>query len=170
MRARIVAFVAILLFAFVFACRTSPDVTHDSGAEIVVDANVEAWNPNGIDWKPYDEGLALAKAENKHVCLVLFTTWCPHCKNYSHVFADPRLVERAKGFVMIRLDADANAEIANRYRLDGSYIPRTYFLDADGNVDLAADTGRAKYKYFFDEKHADDLLRAMDVASPHVRR
>ena len=153
---RVVALVALL------ACRTSPEATHDAG---VVDASVvEAWNPTAIDWKPFDEGLALAKARNKHVCLVLFTTWCPHCKNYSHVFADTRVVERSKDFVMIRVDADANDAVSRRYRLDGSYIPRTYFLDADGNVDVAADTGRAKYKYFFDEKNADELLHAMDIA------
>ena len=148
------------------ACRTSPDVSHDAGARVVADANAEAWNPSAIDWKPFDEGLALAKAENKHVCLVLFTTWCPHCKNYSHVFADPRLVERAKDFVMIRVDADASTEISRRYSPDGTYIPRTFILDADGNIERAAVSDHPRFKYFFDESRADSLLHAMDRVAP----
>ncbi len=159
MKATLVACVAVVAVA---CSRASPDITHDSGAPVAI----EAWNPNGIDWKPFDEGLALAKAENKHVCLVVFTTWCPHCKNYSHVFADPRLVERAKDFVMVRVDADANDTVSRRYRPDGGYVPRTFILDSDGNVVPTADSGHAKYKYFFDEKHADELLRAMAIVAP----
>jgi len=161
-----IAVVALMLIA----CRT--DVTSDSGptgttvtttvTTPVVDASVEAWNPKGIDWKPFDEGLALAKAENKHVCLVLSTTWCPHCKNYSHVFADPRLVKRAKDFVMIRVDADANEAVSRRYRPDGTYVPRTFILDADGNIETGAVSEHPRFKYFFDESRADSLLHAMN--------
>src|SRR5262249_54335210 len=119
------------------------------------------WNPSQIDWKPYDEGLALAKTQRKRICLVLFTTWCPHCKNYSHVFGDPRLVERAKDFVMIRLDADQNEAIANRYHSDGTYVPRTYILDPDANIDETALAENPRFRHFFDESRADSLLHAM---------
>jgi thiol-disulfide isomerase/thioredoxin len=155
---RIAALVALAL-----ACRTSPDTAPDAGAS--VDASAEAWNPSAIAWKSFDEGLALAKAQNKPVCLVLFTSWCPHCKSYSHVFADPRLVERAKDFVMIRVDADANDEVSRRYRPDGTYVPRTFILDADGNIDVAATSGNPRFKYFFDESRADSLLQAMSLAA-----
>lgn len=135
----------------------------------MVDANVEAWNPRAIEWKSFDEGLALAKAGNKHACLVLFTTWCPHCKNYSHVFSDPRLVERAKDFVMIRVDADASTEISRRYSPDGTYVPRTFILDSDGNIEPTAVSDHPRYKYFFDESHADSLLHAMALVVPPPR-
>lgn len=128
---------------------------------IAADAT-EAWNPSGIDWKSFDEGLAVAKKARKPVCLVMYGTWCEHCRNYSHVFSDPRLVERAKDFVMIHVDVDANEAISNRYKPDGAYVPRTFILDSDGNVDPSAQSSHPRYKHFFDELHADSLLIVMN--------
>src|SRR5512140_2541374 len=123
----------IAMLSMLLACRTSspdlssdPVVTNEASTPTSTStqpANIEPWNPGQIDWKPFDEGLALAKAQRKRICLVLFTTWCPHCKNYSRVFADPQLVERSKAFVMIRLDADLNDAVAKRYSPDGGYVP-----------------------------------------------
>src|SRR5262245_6679204 len=62
----------------------------------------ETWNAAAIDWQTYDAGLARAKAQNKPVCLVLYANWCPHCRNFSKVFDDPKIVERARDFVMIK--------------------------------------------------------------------
>ena len=90
------------------------------------------WNDGGVSWQPYDKGLAAAKKEKKPVCLVFYTEWCPHCANYSGVFHDPKVVEKSKQFVMIRLDKDKNAELSKQYAPDGEYIPRTYFLSSEG--------------------------------------
>src|SRR5882724_1774606 len=81
------------------------------------------WNDKGIDWQPYDKGLETAKKEKKPVCLVFFTEWCPHCQNYSGVFHDDKVVERAKKFVMIRLDRDKETDVSKKYAPDGEYIP-----------------------------------------------
>src|SRR5580704_6723413 len=83
----------------------------------------EAWNAQQIDWQGYEPGLAKAKAQNKPVCLVFYTSWCPHCKNYSHVFEDPNVVEQARKFVMIRANADEEHDLAGRYTKDGGYVP-----------------------------------------------
>src|SRR5690348_4328310 len=92
------------------------------------------WNDGQIAWKSYEDGLAAAKKEQKPICLIFYTDWCPHCRNYSGVFHDAKVVERAKDFVMIRLDKDKNAEISKKYAPDGEYIPRTYFLAPDGTL------------------------------------
>lgn len=124
----------------------------------------EPWNPKGIEWVSLEDGLARAKKEKKPVCLVLYANWCPHCRNYSHVFGDPRLVQRARKLVMVKVDADANEAISKRYSSDGTYVPRTFFLDPDGNVDPGAHSDHPRYAHFFDEFHADSLLDAMDAA------
>ena len=124
----------------------------------------EDWNDAGIDWVGYEEGLTAAKAQNKPVCLVFFTHWCPHCKNYSRVFKDPRVEKRAKGFVMIRLDNDKHPEVSKKYAVDGNYIPRTFFLRPDGTLDESIQAPRARYRYFYDERKADDLLASMSKA------
>jgi thiol:disulfide interchange protein len=127
-------------------------------------ANGEGWNAAQIDWQSYEVGLKLAKTTKKPVCLVFFTSWCPHCKNFSHVFDDPRVVTRAHDFVMIHLDADAEEAVASKYALDGSYIPRTFFLAPDGTVDDSIHAPRPRSRYFYDEHDPSALLAAMDTA------
>jgi hypothetical protein len=123
------------------------------------------WNDTGIAWQPYEAGLAAAKKEQKPICLVFFTEWCPHCTNYSKVFHDPRVVEQAKRFVMIRLDKDQNAELSARYAPDGEYIPRTFFLSSAGELDPSLSAPREKYKYFYSESTPDGILAGMEAAS-----
>jgi len=122
------------------------------------------WNDGQIKWQPYEEGLAAAKKDNKPVCMIFFTEWCPHCQNYSAVFHDPKVVEQSKKFVMIRLDKDKNAEISKKYAPDGEYIPRTYFLSSSGTLEPAIHAPRDQYQYFYDEKNPAGVLAGMDQA------
>ena len=126
------------------------------------------WNDQQIKWRSYDEGLAEAKKSKKPVLLVFFTEWCPHCKNYSAVFHDPKVVTKAKQFVMIRLDGDKNKELSQKYAVDGSYIPRTFFLSSDGTLsDIHAP--REQFKYFYDERNPDSILAGMDAALKRLK-
>ena len=133
------------------------------GARPAQGGEAETWNAAQIDWQTYEAGLAQAKAQNKPVCLVLYTHWCPHCKNFSRVFEDAKIVEKARSFVMVHMNAEEHREIANKYAVDGTYIPRTYFLGPDGAVaDVQAP--RPKFKYFYDENNPASLLAGMDEA------
>jgi len=127
------------------------------------------WNDSGIAWKGYEEGLAAARAEGKPVCLIIYTEWCPHCTNYSSVFHTPKVVEMAKNFVMIRLEQDQNRELAARYNVDGSYIPRTYFLTASGTVDENLHAPRPQYRFFYDEHDPASILAGMEKALGKLR-
>src|SRR5215470_1648138 len=127
------------------------------------------WNDQGIKWRTFDEGLAEAKKTNKPVCLIFYTEWCPHCANYSKLFHDPKVVEKSKEFVMIRVDNDKNQELSKKFAPDGSYIPRTYFLTSAGVLDPDIHAPRDQYKYFFDEKNPESVLAAMDVATKKLK-
>jgi thiol-disulfide isomerase/thioredoxin len=124
----------------------------------------ESWNAAQIRWMSYADGLARAKAENKPVCLVFYTTWCPHCRNYSRVFDDPKIVERARDFVMIRVNPDEQADIGEKYAPDGGYVPRTFFLAPDGTLMADVRAPRPKFLYFFDEHDPKSLLGGMEAA------
>jgi len=130
----------------------------------VASAGAEDWNDKQIAWKGYDEGLAEAKKSKRPICLIFYTSWCPHCANYSQVFKDPKVVEKSKSFVMIHLDADKNQEIAKKYSPDGGYIPRTFFLSPNGELDASLSEAREQYKYFYDEKNPASVLAGMDRA------
>lgn len=129
----------------------------------------ESWNTAKIEWFTYDAGLEEAKATKKPMLLVFFTTWCPHCKNYSKVFEDARITERAKDFVMVRVDADQESDLAKRFSKDGGYIPRTFFLSSDGTPDFEIHAARPTYAYFYDERNPSSLLAGMEEAARKLR-
>lgn len=122
------------------------------------------WNDKGVAWRPYAQGITEAKQSNKPVCLVFYTEWCPHCTAYSKLFHDPKVVEKAKSFVMIRLDNDKEKELAAKYSGDGQYIPRTFFLSPAGEFAADLTANPDKYKYFYGEGNPDPLLAGMDRA------
>ncbi len=65
---------------------------------------------------------------------------------------------------MIRVDRDLWSELSKRYSIDGEYIPRTFFLSADGRVDPAIHAERPTYAFFYDELDPAPLLAAMVTA------
>jgi hypothetical protein len=122
------------------------------------------WNDANIQWKSYEQGLAMAKKENKPVCLVFYTEWCAHCVNYSKIFHDAKVVEQAKQFVMIRMDKDKHKNVSKKFAPDGEYIPRTYFLSSAGKLDPSIHAPRDRYKYFYNESQPASLLAGMSKA------
>ena len=127
------------------------------------------WNDTGINWQPYEQGLAIAKNENKPICLIFYTVWCQHCTNYSNVFHNAKVVEYAKQFVMIRIDKDKNPDLSRKYAPDGQYIPRTFFLSPEGTLDLSIHEARDSYKYLYDEDKPAALLAGMSNALQKLR-
>ena len=132
-------------------------------------AGVEDWNDAGIRWMSYDDGLAAAKKERKLICLIFYTTWCPHCTNYSKLFSNPEVVKKSKSFVMVRIDKDKNRELSAKYKPDGEYIPRTYFLSSDGRLEESLTEQRPQYKYFYSESDPSSILAGMDRALQKLR-
>ncbi|MRG93008.1 thioredoxin family protein [Polyangium spumosum] len=130
----------------------------------------ENWNDAQIPWQSYEAGMARAKSENKPVCLVFYTSWCPHCRNYANVFHDPRIVARARDFVMVRVNPDDEAAIGDRYAPDGSYVPRTFFLAPDGALLADVHAPRPKFLHFYDENDPASLLGGMDAALRKLAR
>lgn len=128
------------------------------------------WNDDGIAWRSFDDGVAEAKKDGKPVCLVIYTEWCPHCKNYAKVFHDAEIEELSKQFVMIRLDQENNESLSKKFVPDGSYIPRTMFLDSAGNLVPEIKLSRDKYLYFYDEHDPTQLREAMKNAPSKVQK
>ena len=133
-------------------------------------AGVEDWNDAQIKWMSYDDGLKAAKETHRPICLIFYTTWCPHCANYSKVFSNADVVKKAQSFVMIRLDKDKNDTVSAQYKPDGDYIPRTYFLSADGKLDESLTEGREQFKYFYSEQDPASILAGMDRALKKLKQ
>ena len=125
--------------------------------------SLEGWNESQIHWESYEAGLARARTESRPVVLVVSATWCSHCRTYSHVFEDARIVDRARRFVMVHIDQDREGEVAARYALDGQYVPRTYLLAPDGSP-MPVTASHPRFHYFYDEADPSSLLAGMDAA------
>ncbi len=147
---------------FIACAEQEPKKPTEPEPEVLGEPSREGWNDAQIVWRPYEEGLQEASAANKPVALVFFTSWCGHCKNYSHVFEDPNVVRRSRSYVMIRLDKDKERGLSKKHAPDGEYIPRTFILRSDGTLREDIHAKRDKFKFFFNEKDPNDLLTAME--------
>ena len=127
------------------------------------------WNADGIQWREYGDALAEAKKDHKPVCLVIYTNWCGHCKNYSRVFHVREVVEASQHFVMVRANADYEPSLSRKYAIDGVYFPRTIFLRPDGTPARRIHAPRASYRYFYDEDNPASLLAGMRAARSLAR-
>ncbi len=121
------------------------------------------WN-SGIAWLSMDDGFEAAKRDGKPIVLVFYADWCPHCRNYAKLFHDPQVIELSADFAMVRVDEDAAPHLGAKWKPDGGYVPRTFFLSPDGHMDVDLIGSNPKFKHFLDEDSPAQLLALMGKA------
>ena len=124
----------------------------------------DAWNGSEIAWRDIGSGIKESVKNGKPVIMVFHAPWCSACKKYRTVFKDPDIVEAARGFVMILIDADADKYASGAFAPDGSYVPRTLFLDAEGNVRKEFHGSDPEHAYSIDIDGPGELLTLMKKA------
>ncbi|MES2855726.1 MAG: cytochrome c biogenesis protein CcdA, partial [Bdellovibrionota bacterium] len=91
-----------------------------------------------LPWQPYsDAALKAAIAQKKPVIIDFYADWCVACKELEYdTFPDPRIQERAKEFVLLKVDA--TEEFAGLDELRKTYgvlgLPTMIFYDKTGKV------------------------------------
>ncbi len=124
----------------------------------------DAWNGSEIAWRDIGSGIKESVKTGKPVIMVFHASWCSACKKYRSVFKDPEIVEAARRFVMILIDADADKYASGAFSPDGSYVPRTIFLDAEGNVRKEYHGSDPEHAYSIDIDGPRELLALMKKA------
>lgn len=124
----------------------------------------ELFNGAEINWRDPKSGIYEASKTDKPVIMVFHASWCLACKRYREVFKDAGIVAASKDFVMILVDVDQEKEINGGFAPDGIYVPRTMFIDSEGNVSNTL-VGRDKqYPHTIDIEKPDELLALMNRA------
>lgn len=154
-------FLRITLAAFLLSLLTG--TTH---ATLIPGA--ENWNGHEIHWRDFPTGVREATKTKKPVVMVFHATWCTACRKYRNVFHDSRIVKASKDFVMILVDVDRFKDINGAFAPDGTYVPRTIFLDFEGNVQSWLAGRDPKYPHTIDIEKPDELLALMDKAKQRM--
>lgn len=121
-----------LLAAVMFAALLLPLSACPSAA--LAPEHAEAWNAPAIAWQSIGDGIRESTRTGKPVIMVFHTTWCPNCKRYREVFKDPEVITASRDFVMILIDAEKDKVANGAFAPDGTYVPRTLFLNSEGDV------------------------------------
>ncbi len=123
--------------------------------------------PDTIAWQTWDAGLAQAKASKKPMMLLVWAHWCPHCRELTPVFRDPEVAALAKSLVMVQQNADESPAWLNEKfdSLYGGYVPRIFFLNADGSVRTDITSGNPQYPYFYVPQRIDALRTSLKRAA-----
>lgn len=80
-----------------------------------------------------DNAIAQAKAENNLIVLDFFAEWCAPCKRMEKTtFVDARVAKLLARAVVVRIDTDQQAEVAERMGIVG--LPDIRLVKPDGNV------------------------------------
>lgn len=85
-----------------------------------------------IEWfTALDRALKVAKETGKPVMIDFFATWCGPCKMLdSTTYQDGGVVGESRNWIMVRIDVDLHAEVAQRFGIRS--IPTIVVLSADG--------------------------------------
>jgi len=118
-----------------------------------------AQKTDSLTWHKYDEGLAKAKKEKKHILVDFYTNWCGWCKRMDkNTYTDEKVKKALNGsYVAIRVNAESKEEV----EVDGKKIterelarkfsvrsfPTTWFLKQSGDK-IAPYYGYADAKAF----------------------
>lgn len=94
----------------------------------------DLWNGAEIAWQEVGPGIREANRTGKPVVMLFHASWCSSCKRYRAVWRDPGVVAAAKSFVMILVDVDKDPDANGAFSPDGTYVPRTIFYTAEGDV------------------------------------
>lgn len=124
----------------------------------------DEWNGAEINWRDARSGIYESAKTGRPVIMVFHATWCSVCKRFRQVFKDPAIVAASRDFVMILVDADKEKEVNGAFQPDGSYVPRTLFIDSEGNVSNKLVGTDPQYPHSVDVEKPDELLALMKKA------
>ena len=103
---------------------------------------------NNINWIDYEAALA---DKSRPTLVILHKSWCPACKSLKPKIIQSSEFERlSRKFSLVNAKEEDPLHDLAEFNIDGTYIPRIFFLDPDGKVlsHIANSNGNPNYKYY----------------------
>jgi protein-disulfide reductase (glutathione) len=125
----------------------------------------ELWNGAEIAWQEVGTGIRESTRTGKPVIMLFHASWCTSCKRYRQVWKDPGVVAASKEFVMILVDVDKDPDANGAFSPDGTYVPRTIFYNAEGDVMSGIKGKDPEYPHTIDLDDPAELRTLMQKAA-----
>ncbi len=125
-------------------------------------ASLEKWNFPQLPWSTKTSALSRMKSAGKPGLVVIKGEWCPHCRKYAQLFSDPEVAKLTTNFELILLESDSKE--AAQWRKTGTYVPRTLFLNPQGQLDPSFAGPNPRFPYFFSANDKAEFVSAMNQA------
>jgi thiol:disulfide interchange protein len=125
----------------------------------------ELWNGAEIAWQEVGPGIRESSRTGKPVVMLFHASWCTSCKRYRQVWKDPGVVAASKSFIMILVDVDKDPDANGAFSPDGTYVPRTIFYTAEGDVMNEVVGKDAEYPHTIDLDDPTELRTLMQKAA-----
>ncbi|XP_020899281.1 uncharacterized protein LOC110237993 [Exaiptasia diaphana] len=108
---------------------------------------------NEIKWMGLQQAKTEATKSNKPIMVLITKSWCGACKALKPKFAESKnIAALSKHFLMVHLE-DEEEPKGEEFQVDGRYIPRVFFLGADGKImkDIINTNGKhvKEFKYYY---------------------
>lgn len=116
--------------------------------KIVTSAKSNGLGDN-INWVDYESAIA---DSSKPSMIILHKSWCPACKSLKSKLAESFQFEKLSArFSMVNANEDDPIHDLPSLNVDGTYIPRIFFIDQEGNVlqDIQNTKGNPNYKFYY---------------------
>lgn len=87
-----------------------------------------------IKWyTSFEDGLMIAKKQNKPIMIDFYTTWCHWCKQLDKTtYMNQKVIELAKDFISIKVDCEENPQIQSKFGITG--FPTIIFINTAGKI------------------------------------
>lgn len=119
-----IAFLAVALFFVSYSLIAAPLISDKNYTYI-----------SGLSWyKTVNEGLSVAKEQNKPILVYFWTEWCEWCKKlHTEVYPSEEVNKMLRSdFVLVAVDLDTNKEDTQRFGVQ--YPPYLIFLSPEGKI------------------------------------
>ncbi|XP_046850918.1 uncharacterized protein LOC124444366 [Xenia sp. Carnegie-2017] len=118
-----------------------------------------------VNWVSYKDGVDLSKKRDMLMLLIIHKPWCKACKALKKkLSSSEKFAELSEKFIMVNVEGEEEY-IDEKFDINGSYIPRIFFIDPSGEIRTDIYNTESMYKenkyYYWD---AVTLIQSMEKA------